>query len=274
MYQIRTNHPPRYAAVNSAHNSDEDERRRFIINVALRCFRDNADREYAHARLAYKALLGNQFLWSALHCLEKYAKGAALLREVSSKHLRHEVIGVLRTIQLHKPDQAIHLSSNVMDFIEELEKTGARERYLGISYTVFPEDLEKLDLAVFEIREFCFPVLSPQDRLTWEEMVSNGTVPTTQPRPYSGWLEKVVNTPSHSAFEAVAWNNSQLGTSLPRREDASFGNWLYERSPLSLGTPKFIDELANLIFIDKSFKEACLREMATDHSEKGTFQNS
>lgn len=85
MNQMRTNRPPRYSAVDSSHNSDEEDRRRFIIDVALRCFRDNADREYAHARLAYKALLGNQFLWSALHCLEKYAKGAALLREVNSK---------------------------------------------------------------------------------------------------------------------------------------------------------------------------------------------
>jgi hypothetical protein len=53
MYQMLTNHPPRYAVVNSSKNSDEDYRRRFIIDVARRCFRDNTDREYAHARLAY-----------------------------------------------------------------------------------------------------------------------------------------------------------------------------------------------------------------------------
>ncbi len=209
-----------------------------------------------------------------MHCLEKYAKGAALLREVSSKQHRYEGLGVMRRIQLYKPAQAIHLSSNVMNFIAELEKTGARERYLGISYTVIPEDLENLVLAVFQIREYCFPVLSPQVRLTWVEMVSNGTVPTTQPRPYSGWLEKVVNTPSHNAFEAVVWNNSQLGTSLPRRDDASFGNWMYERSPLSLGTPELLNELENLIFIDKRFNEPCLREMATDNSENDPFQNA
>jgi HEPN domain-containing protein len=268
MNQMRTNNPPGMLQYS------EDDRRRFIIDVARRCFRDNADREYAHARLAYKALLGNQFLWSALHCLEKYAKGAALLREVSSKGFRHEVLGVLRRIQLQKPDQAINLPSNVINFIEELERTGARERYLGISYIVVPEDLENLDLAVFQIREYCFPVLSPQDHLTWEEMVSKGTVPTTYPRPYSGWLEEVVNTPSHNAFEAVAWNNSQLGTSLPRPDDITFGNLMYERSPLSLGTPELLQELESLIFIDKSFKEACLHEMASNQSEKDPFQNA
>jgi hypothetical protein len=63
------------------------EKRAYFIRVALDCYRDNADRDYAHARLAYQALLGNQFLWSSLHCLEKYAKCICLLNEVSSKEV-------------------------------------------------------------------------------------------------------------------------------------------------------------------------------------------
>lgn len=257
-----------------AGSDGDDDRHRFINDVALRCFRDNADREYAHARLAYRALLGNQFLWSALHCLEKYAKCASLLREVSSKGLRHEVLGVMRRIRLQKPDQAFHLPSQVMEFIEELEKTGARERYLGISYSAFPEDLDNLDLAVFQIREYCFPVLTPQDRLTWEEMVNNGRVSPTYPRPYSGWLEEVLNTPSHSAYEAISWNNSQLRTSFPRPDSLRLGNWVFERSPLSMGTPELLEEVEGLIYIGKDIKEACLREMANYNSEKDMFEGA
>ena len=260
--------------MNPAHTNSEDDRRRFIIDVALKCFRDNADREYAHVRLAYRALLGNQFLWSALHCLEKYAKGAALLREISSKGLRHEVLEVIRRIQAGKPDHEIHLPANVVDFIGELEKTGAHVRYLEISYTVLPEDLDRLDEAVFQIREYCFPVLSQQDRLMWEEMVGTGKVPVTNPRPYSGWLEKVINTPSHSAFEALTWNNCQLGSSMPRPDGVTLGNWMHERSPLSLGTPELLKELCDLIFIGKEFKEACLREMANSHNENDRFQSA
>lgn len=45
-----------------------------LNDFAIRSFRDTADRDYIHARLAYRAQLVPQFQWSALHCLEKYAK--------------------------------------------------------------------------------------------------------------------------------------------------------------------------------------------------------
>ena len=45
-----------------------------VNSFALRAFRDTADRDYIHARMAYRADLFPQFHWSALHALEKYAK--------------------------------------------------------------------------------------------------------------------------------------------------------------------------------------------------------
>lgn len=53
-----------------------------VNNYALRAFRDTADKDYIHARMAYKAALYPQFLWSSLHSLEKYAKCILILNRV------------------------------------------------------------------------------------------------------------------------------------------------------------------------------------------------
>lgn len=50
-----------------------------VNSFALRAFRDTADRDYIHARMAYRADLLPQFHWSSLHSLEKYAKCIAIL---------------------------------------------------------------------------------------------------------------------------------------------------------------------------------------------------
>lgn len=82
--------------LNAASLVSMTDRRRYFNRVALGCYRGNAHRDYAHARLAYQALLGNQFLWSSLHCLEKYAKCICLLNEVSSKEISHEVLRAMK----------------------------------------------------------------------------------------------------------------------------------------------------------------------------------
>ena len=55
-----------------------------VNSFALRAFRDTADRDYIHARMAYRAGLIPQFRWSALHALEKYAKCITILARILS----------------------------------------------------------------------------------------------------------------------------------------------------------------------------------------------
>ena len=43
-----------------------------VNSFAIRSFRETADKDYITARMAYRARLMQPFLWSALHCLEKY----------------------------------------------------------------------------------------------------------------------------------------------------------------------------------------------------------
>lgn len=67
-----------------------------LNSFAIRSFRYTADRDYVHARLAYRAQLVPQFLWSSLHCLEKYAKGTLLLNRIEARSARHTVTPLLK----------------------------------------------------------------------------------------------------------------------------------------------------------------------------------
>jgi hypothetical protein len=238
------------------------DRRKYFIHVALKCFRDNADRDYAHARLAYQALLGSQFLWSALHCLEKYAKCICLLNGVSSKDIGHEALRAIKKVQAEREDLNLRLCSEVIEFIRRLEQSGARERYMGVGFLATPEDLSMLDMAVFSIREFCFPKLTDEELALAEIMQSDNQVPPQHKRPYSGWLERVIHTPSDRASCAISWNNAQLGKSIIGCADMKFGNRMFAQSPLSTGTPELFEELAGLIRIPKEVRDVCLREIA------------
>jgi len=238
------------------------ERRAYFNRVALGCYRDNADRDYAHARLAYQALLGNQFLWSSLHCLEKYAKCICLLNEVSSKEISHEVLRAIKKVQTERKNLDITLSPKVIEFIQRLERCGAHDRYMGVGFFAEPEDLLMLDMSVFSIREYCFPRMTDEELSLVQQMNSDGQVPPEHRRPYSGWLERVIHTPSDKAHSAITWNNAQLGKSIFGGLDMAFGNWMFARSPLSTGTPELLDELSGLIRIPKDIRESCLLEIA------------
>jgi hypothetical protein len=207
-------------------------------------------------------LLGNQFLWTSLHCLEKYAKCICLLNGVSSKEIGHEVLRAIYKVQAERKDLDIALDPKVTRFIQRLERSGAYDRYMGISFFAEPDDLLMLDMSVFSIREYCFPELTDEEMVMAKEMNGDGLIPPQHRRPYSGWLERVIHTPSDRAHSAIAWNNAQLGKSIMGNVDIPSGNWMFARSPLSTGTPELLDELSNLIRIPREIREACLREIA------------
>lgn len=55
------------------------------FEAALRIFRDAADEDYVVARLAYKKMLGRQFLWSSNQAVEKYLKAASLCNGMDAR---------------------------------------------------------------------------------------------------------------------------------------------------------------------------------------------
>lgn len=121
-----------------------------VNSFAIRTFRDTADRDYVHARLAYRSQLVQQFFWSSLHCLEKYMKCILLLNRIVCKDVSHEVTPLLRRMMDKRPF-SLDLSERTRAFIERLEVAG-RFRYFQVSYSNIGIFIDDLDTAVWEVR--------------------------------------------------------------------------------------------------------------------------
>jgi hypothetical protein len=87
--------------------SVENPQMRALINdFAVRSFRDIADGDYIVARLAHRATLIPQFLWSSLQAVEKYLKGILLLNRVPHVKATHGVSLLLLKGTARAPDAA------------------------------------------------------------------------------------------------------------------------------------------------------------------------
>lgn len=58
-----------------------------LSTIAREAFRDQADRDYALARAAWRLRLRDQFLWSAQQTIEKLLKGTLLFDGRSARYL-------------------------------------------------------------------------------------------------------------------------------------------------------------------------------------------
>lgn len=239
-----------------------------VLNTfAIRSFRDTADRDYVHARLAYRARLVPQFQWSALHCLEKYAKGILVLNRVPARGVRHEVSGALNLLAKHGKFE-ITLSDVAREFIERLED-GAEFRYFEVSYSNERFDIARLDRAVSEIRRYCQP-------LDWDLQTPTGTrnllepmlnrirvAQESSPRDtciMGGWLENLLRDSSHPARVALVWQNLYFGAS--RRRSVRLSGYIEAgNSPLYMH-PEILDEVLKYVFLPKRIEREWRDELA------------
>lgn len=224
-----------------------------INTYAERGFRDTADRDYIHARMAFQARLSPQFRWSALHCLEKYAKCILLLNKIDGRKIRHEVLKSLDRINQQAPFR-ITLTNRTTNFIKRLEHN-AHHRYLETSWAVQSSDLSSLDLAVNELRRYCqtldFEIETPGGtksllhlelaRIKFEEANPLKHVSLT-----GGWLEGVIKDAKNPAHLPLMWNNAVFGNA-----DNSSLFFQSEISPFELH-PDMVGDLAKLVFIPDS----------------------
>ena len=58
-----------------------------LNSIASEAFRDQADRDYVHARGAWRLRLRDQFLWSPQQAIEKYLKGILLFDGQSARYI-------------------------------------------------------------------------------------------------------------------------------------------------------------------------------------------
>lgn len=230
-----------------------------INSFAIRAFRETADKDYVHARMAYKASLVPQFLWSSLHALEKYAKCILILNRIPkpTERIGHEV---LKPLELVKDKVDICLSKQTMEFLERLEN-GARFRYYEVSWFVDGPELTVLDRAVWELRRYCNTGLYDYSEngvvvnKLEHERVKLIDRPTRQNTfIIGGWLESVLNKKSHDAREFLVWSNLYYTKS--NRKTARVKSGFYAgNSPFYLH-PEIIEEVRKYVFVPKEIVKA------------------
>ncbi|WP_431477794.1 HEPN domain-containing protein [Massilia eburnea] len=245
-----------------------------INNFAIRSFRETADKDYIAARMAYRARLIQPFLWSALHCLEKYVKGILVLNRVKAHH-GHSVMPGINLMKQHGKFE-LDLSATTVEFIKKLEDYGAEYRYYEVSYEVEPFDIVRFDHAVWELRRYCQP-------LDYDTVDANGSKVNSLSRELDrihrakareekgtcvmgGVLERIIEKKDHPARDALIWNNLYFGSSrrkrVKMRPDFEAGN-----SPFFLH-PEIIDEVLKYVFIPKKIAEGVRQFAKQKEAEK------
>lgn len=124
-----------------------------INDFATRSFRDVADYDYIAARMAYRAKLVPQFLWSSLQSIEKYFKCILLLNRIKACSLKHDLGAALDLLGKHAPFE-LRLQKPSRELIEHLDTYG-RFRYLETPFHIMGLELMQLDMAVWDIRRYC-----------------------------------------------------------------------------------------------------------------------
>ena len=108
--------------------------KKILINdFAIRSFREVADYDYIAARMAYRAQLVPQFLWSSLQAIEKYLKCILLLNRIKANRVRHDLSTSLDLLKTCAPFE-LRLQKPSRELIEHLDTYG-RFRYLRFHST-------------------------------------------------------------------------------------------------------------------------------------------
>lgn len=151
--------------MDQATNDVESSKREIIRCLYLH----TADENYIVARWCVQQGLGGQFIWNAMHAIEKYLKCALLMNGVSVRNIGHnvgwayrrltKVAGALLPETIARPEGVIvHTwrDETPAYFIARLSShDGAGVRYAMAGHSHHQSDLFKLDAVVFAIRRLC-----------------------------------------------------------------------------------------------------------------------
>lgn len=227
----------------------------WINDFAIRCFRDTGDGDYITARLALKAGLPSQAIWSGLQAIEKYLKCILLLGRVSSKGVGHKIAEGLRLVN-DRLRYSIVLSDQEQAIFNHLAESEG-DRYLVASLYLCHHELTDLDALVWRLRQYC-AVLNVEhynDRPSQEVLSRNLKRISEQldGPPEGGYLErgfleKVLSNANHLAHDGLVWRNAMFGGNQPFSSSSGDFNFVALNSPLSLNPQivKAVDELVHL----------------------------
>jgi hypothetical protein len=235
-----------------------------VNSFALRSFRDTADKDYIHARMAYRAGLFPQFHWSALHALEKYAKCILILTRIPKPKKREDFINheVNKSLTLIRSVLDFTLSEQTIKFINRLEEFGAKFRYLEVSWFIKDCELAILDRAVWELRRYCDASVyeySENNYISvnnekYKQIKSIDKPTKLNTMILGGFIEKTLGNLNSSAKPDLIWNNLYYSNS-NRKSVSIKTSTMAENSPLYL-YPEIIDEVSKYTLVPKEVREA------------------
>jgi hypothetical protein len=233
----------------------------WINDFAIRCFRDIGDGDYIAARLALKAGLAMQAIWSGLQAVEKYLKCMLLLRRVSSKGVGHKIAEGLRLVNdrlgydIVLPDHEQAVFNHLTD--------SCGDRYLIASLYLFDHELSGLDALVWRLRQYCvvLDVEHYNDRPCEDVLCRNLAKIKTRlnGEPIGGHidcgvLEAVLADQHHRAREGLVWRNAMFGGESPLNASEN-SNFVAINSPLYLN-PQIARTVGKLVQLPYGALEA------------------
>lgn len=253
-----------------------DKVERSINDFAKRSFRDMADRDYLAARLALRAHLFPQALWSAQQALEKYLKYILLVNRIPASQIGHDINAALKL--LPQLTFVVELSKPSREFVQHVADFGMN-RYLENSYFVSGHTLLELDRAVWDLRRHCqildvfgkaLPAVE-QQLLAKAKRELDGSA-SRHPslfRLHGGLLEEILDNKKHPSRAALIWQNAYFSPRV-RRTVAMEMNVHFSNAPLYL-FPEMLDELLKFIYLPKPLAASYrkhLEEIQADPSKR------
>ena len=227
---------------------------RLINDFATRSFRDTGDGDYIVARLAYRAGLMPQFLWSSLQAIEKYLKCVLVLNRISAKQ-GHNLAKILKAFEKNKKFD-IRFTEETRKFLVYLDTYG-RHRYSETPYYTKGQELISLDRAVWEVRryarsmDYSIKTLKGTDvNLLAYEIEANELAEKHPPHRFTimgGRLESIIANGDHPSREPLLWQNAFFGRkhrkkiTLPYRSEV-------RSAPLSLH-PEILEEILKYVYL-------------------------
>lgn len=213
----------------------------WINDLAIRSFRDIGDGDYIAARLALRASLPTQAIWSGLQAVEKYLKCMLLLGRVSSKNVGHDLNKGLRLVN-ERLRFDISLPDRERKVFEHLADSEG-DRYLVSSVFLLHDELPGLDALIWRLRQYCVPLGIKHYNDTPNESVLLANLAELRERlegaPTDGYipnglLEKVLAEEGKPAHEGLVWRNAMFGNDEPISPGAGLNPFVAINSPLYL----------------------------------------
>jgi hypothetical protein len=194
-------------------------------SLVTELFVRTADKNYITARWCATQRLNTDFLWLAVHALEKYLKAVLLLNGKSARKYGHDIVKLYQQVKaiagpllpstLPQPadlDTRHWITRTPEEFIEHLLRNGnADNRYLIYGYVTRSQDLHMLDQMVFAIRRLICPLderVFPSRR-SGAPTITHREVLTRQPEYYGSMfmpLDELISAKEDSPARDAALN--------------------------------------------------------------------